>query len=342
MPVQNIDLGRIYSTGEQIKGLRQQNALAPIQMENAQLQNRLLRQKAGQPQQVDPEDLRRAIDWADTPEKWDHAVDVFVSEGRPEFARYKGQFARRDEIKALLASQAEKDDPKSPLGKLARDFEAGLIDEPTYRAAVTKATTSQPLVSIDNKTDQGLLGLGVKQIEKAQTAVAQGEEFVPRLEMIAGALESGNVETGRFQEISLPLKQLAASLGWYESPNLSQEEAVQSAMAFMIPRMRVPGSGSTSDREMNAFATATAKYSNTTAGNILIARAALQIHNRNKQVLDLQQRYLQDHNSLVGVNRFMDENLGKVFPSPKSQDEYDALPSGTVYQDTDGRYKVKR
>lgn len=330
--VNNLDLGRIYLAGEQIKGMRTQNRLASAQLAAAQ-----------QPEPIDPDDLRRAIEWADTPEKWNQAVDVYVSEGRPEFARYRGQFGRREEFKALLAAETEKTDPKSPLGKLARDFESGLIDEADYRAAVTKATTTRPLVEINQgqTITEKLLDMDLESVAGTRDVVKAGEDFMPRLETIVQGLESGNVETGRWQEATLPIKQWAQSAGWYDDPNLGQQEAVLAAISYMIPRMRVVGSGQTSDVEIRLFANATAQFSNTPLGNILIARTMMQLQKRNKQLLEAQRAWLRKNKTLEGFDA--DKEIGPMFPKVTTQEDVDKLPSGTVFIHTaDGRFKVKQ
>ena len=200
-----------------------------------------------------------------------------------------------------------------------------------------------PLVKIENPSqtiDSRLLDLDIQTVKDTQEAVKASQEFVPKLEVIIQGLESGNVESGRFQAAVLPLRQLAKSLGWTEDPNLAQTELVQSAMAFMIPRMRVPGSGQTSDTEINLFANATAKMENSTEGNILIARGTLQIHKWNKRFLAAQRAFLRKNKTLEGFD--VDKELGSIFPKAATQEDVSKLKPGTVYIDTaDGGFKVR-
>jgi hypothetical protein len=54
------------------------------------------------------EDLGKAIAWADTPEKWDQAVDWYVQNGYADAAQLKGRFDLRDAMAAQYAPDAIK------------------------------------------------------------------------------------------------------------------------------------------------------------------------------------------------------------------------------------------
>lgn len=214
---------------------------------------------------------------------------------------------------------------------------------PEYAAKVNElAGKSGVTVNTGKKHSEALLGLDVDMVKKYRKQAGQLDDLAPRLEMIAEILESGNVETGKMQSAALPLKQWAQSLGYQIDENLPQAEQVSAAMKYLAPRMRVAGSGSTSDGEMKSFAESTANYGNTTAGNILMARSALQIHARNKKTASLSSRYLRENKNLEGFEEYADKKLGRIFPKPKTKAEYDALKVGTVWVDANGKYKVKR
>jgi hypothetical protein len=243
---------------------------------------------------------------------------------------------------ARINAAAKAGTPLSRMGKLVADLDTNLIDQGQFDIAI--ATMNKPLVDLStaNKIDEKLLEMDIKQFGEMQKQINTNAELVPRMEVIAQALESGNVETGRYAEAILPLQQWAQSLGWRDDKNLPQKEQVASAMAFMIPRMRVPGSGATSDSEMDAFKKSITNYANTTEGNIILARTFLQLHARQRRALSLAQQYLRDNKSLTGFDKFAEETLGPLFPKPTTQAEYDDIEARTVYLDTDGRFKVKR
>ena len=374
MPINQLDLPAIHGAAMRTKQMQRQNQMAselgPLQIEGARTQNLLAQQQleaARQPKPIDPEDVRRAVEWGDTPEKWDQAVDVFVQEGNPQFARYRGQFHRREELKALLAAQPS-GKPLSGPGKVATDIEAGILPAgtPLRGKGVTVNLPGQPQIgkipagyqAVQDKAGgwrmeqipggppaemvtSKLLDMDLETISGTRESVKAGEDFMPRLEVIVQGLESGNVETGRWQEATLPIRQWAQSAGWTDDPSLGEQEAVLAAISYMIPRMRVVGSGQTSDVEIKLFSQATAQYSNTPQGNILIARTMMQIQDRNKELLAAQRAWVRKNKTLEGFDA--DDELGPMFPKVTTQEDADRLPSGTVFIHTvDGRFKVKR
>jgi hypothetical protein len=265
--------------------------------------------------------------------------------GVPE--RYDPAFVEREVLQALsvtdiLARQRTERTPLSPEGRVQADVDAGRLSP--EMADIAKQRLTKPLVDMSesNKVGEALLEMDLGQVGDMQKHVNEFADFEPRMRTIAQVLESGSVETGRLQEATLPLRQFAQSLGWNADPNLPQEELAASAMAYIVPRMRVAGSGSTSDMEMNMFKQAAPNLSNTTPGNVIMARSFLQLQERNRKALNLARAYLRKHKSLEGFDEHADRTLGPVFPRPATQPQYDALEAGTVYVDTDGRFKVKR
>lgn len=206
------------------------------------------------------------------------------------------------------------------------------------------AEPSSSLVTLDmgNKIDKEILGLDVADIKAAQERVQSQEDLQPRLETIVRGLESGRVDTDVVQSALLPVRQFANALGWTDDPNLSQAENVFAAMKFMAPRMRVTGSGSTSDKEMKAFAQAAPEYGYTTNANILLARSMMQVQRYNKRRVELMKRYLRKNKSLDGFGDWADGEQGRIFPVAGSPQEYGDIAAGTVYYHAEAReFRVK-
>ena len=374
--ITQVDLPRAFLAASQVRGQQYQNQMARTGMERRQAMNRLAPLAAqgdegaiGEMFGVDPgmamkmddrqreqalagtRDILAAVLVSDTPEKWEAAIDRYAAEGI-DVEKYRGRFADRPliagRLKAQLGEMGGGGKPQSPLGKLKTDLDAGLITPEQYDAAVTKANAPRgALVEITTPgqtIDERLLDMDLKTIAGTAEAVKAGADFMPRLEVIVQGLESGNVETGRFQEATLPLLQFAQSIGWYHDPKLGQKEAVLAAISYMIPRMRVVGSGQTSDVEIKLFSQATAQYSNTPEGNILIARGMMQIQRRNKQLLAAQRSWVRKHKTLEGFDA--DKELGPMFPKVVTQADLNKLDSGTVFiikdgSEEDGMFVVK-
>lgn len=236
----------------------------------------------------------------------------------------------------------EKTVPKTPQERNAAAM--GLKPgTPEYVAKINELA-SKPGVTVNmgGKVSEKMLGFDVDTVKDYKKQATAMDDLAPRLDMISEILMSGNVETGKLQSAALPIKQWAQSLGYQIDENLPLAEQVSSAMKYLAPRMRVAGSGSTSDGEMKSFAESTANFGNTTAGNILIARSALQIHRRNKKVANLASKYLRKNKNLEGFEEYADKQLGRIFPKPQTKAEYDALKPGTVWVDENGVYAVKR
>ena len=116
-------------------------------------------------------------------------------------------------------------------------------------------------------------------------------------------------------------------------------EQVNASMSYLIPRMRVPGSGATSDGEIRLFAAAVPSMGKDEMSNLRIARGLMQIADRNNKVYDLAQTYFRDNNGMVGFSDYVDQTLGPIFPRPSAiklpdgtiSPEYSKLKPGTLY-----------
>lgn len=254
-----------------------------------------------------------------------------------------------DDFLAKIERDRNADMPRSGVGDLAFDLKKGNITPEQYAEGIK--AKNKPLVQNithgEKKGTEALIRIGESEIKEYNKQALQDRQLIPRLNQISQALMSGQVETGKLQEFTLPLKQWADSFGWVNPGNLSEQEAVQAAMKFMIPRMRPVGSGATSNFEMENFTKAAPNFGNTTGGNIIISRSFLQIARRNQKASDIAKKYFADKlekgqiPSTVGLGEHIDEKLGKIFPEPKTEAEYGKIEDGTVYVDTNGKFKVK-
>lgn len=127
--VNQLDVPGIMQAAEQTKAMRSENQLYKMKIADAQ-----------KPKPVDRADLQRALEWADTPQKFDQAIDIYVAEGHTEFERYRGQFDRRNEFSALLREESA--GPLSGPAKVQADIDAGRLPKgtPLRSAGVTVNT----------------------------------------------------------------------------------------------------------------------------------------------------------------------------------------------------------
>ena len=218
-----------------------------------------------------------------------------------------------------------------------------------YKDYIRKRTTEKPAVTIDmgEKAEvekvKALARVHEARLKTAQEQIQGAADLEPRLEAIVLGLESGRVDTGIIREALFPLRQALKDAGFTIDPNLPQAEQVRAAMSYIAPRMRVIGSGQTSNFELREFRKAGPQYSNTTEGNVLLGRSFLQIQNRNRRAYDLMLRYYEDKGTLAGFEEQADAALGPVFPRPKDATEHGELTPGTVYYHTElKKFMVKR
>ena len=157
-----------------------------------------------------------------------------------------------------------------------------------------------------------------------QKQVGQDRELAARLQTVIDLLNSG-VETGRVTSAMLPLKQIGRELGFLtdeQSQNLSELEIIDAAGAFLTPRMRVVGSGASSDRDMNFFQRATVRMANTAEANLVIATMQKQVMDYNKRRLDLFDGYVEQKGHDFGFGKFADEKQGSIYQRVATDDDF--------------------
>ena len=181
--------------------------------------------------------------------------------------------------------------------------ESGLRLGDTQRAAQIK--TEQGMILEGFKADLSSLKDEAKQINA-------DNRLMPRLEGATISVREGTVKTGPIQQFTLPFRRILNDLKFTQDKNLPQEEVFRATQQYLIPRMREKGSGSTSDREMNAFAQATISLGNTPLANYLIGQGMLQQQKFLKKELRAKRAYLRRKKTIVGFENSKEaKSLGK-------------------------------
>lgn len=167
-----------------------------------------------------------------------------------------------------------------------------------------------------------------KRYSDMRTAADEGVALRGDIEALSSLLEG--VGTGRGAEAKLGIAQMAKSLGldtvadWLTGGKINEMEAAQSVMDRLTPRMRVPGSGATSDMEMRTFRNSIPSLGKQPGGNRIIGDTF---------------RAMLDHQALAGdiagqalrgeIDQAAADRMLKELPSPfarfkeyqKAQDE---------------------
>jgi hypothetical protein len=111
--------------------------------------------------------------------------------------------------------------------------------------------------------------------------------------------------------------------------------------------MRVEGSGSTSDMEIDLFRSAVPELGKSTAGNLVVAGGMQNLIEYNIKRQKLMDKYLKDNQNLLGFGDYADKELGPLYKSYSSDNEFDTqVKQGTlkegdfVYDAINGQFRV--
>ena len=161
-----------------------------------------------------------------------------------------------------------------------------------------------------------------KEIDKQ---IESNSELLTRVKLSKDLLLEG-VETGVVEEFLKPFRSLAISLGVADEKTIndySQQELFSATTDYLVPRMRVVGSGATSDREIELFKSTVPTLGRTPKGNLVIAAGLEAMFEYNKKRGFLADKYLKDNKTLLGFGEYADQELGPLYESYSSDQEFD-------------------
>jgi hypothetical protein len=191
-----------------------------------------------------------------------------------------------------------------------------------------------PVVSINDQRESEFqkqaTASAFKIINETTKDVNDFADIEGRLGILQKQLEGGNLETGIFEELKIPFKRLAAGLNILPQEDLDKldaQELFQRTVNFIVPRLRVSGSGSTSDTEVQLFRESAPALGLTQGGNLLIVGGMSAIAKHNRKRLKLMNKYIADeklgNGDLIGFGEYADQILGPVFKSYDSNESFD-------------------
>jgi hypothetical protein len=214
--------------------------------------------------------------------------------------------------------------------------------------AAPSATVNMP------PTETAIMKKNVELLGTAREAISNQGDIIPRLDIIQRLALAGN-ESGPLTSALLPLRKVLVEVGAFspeDAEKVSNQQLLASTASFIIPRMRIPGSGASSDLDVRMFTEAVPRLANGPHANLLIAGGMKQIYQRQQQVVDAMERWLADpknKGALAGFGEWADKNIAPAFPRIPTiggMEARDKLALGTVYflEMPDGEQKpaVKR
>jgi len=199
-------------------------------------------------------------------------------------------------------------------------------------------------INLDQKRDtifaQEAAKAGFATKKEVDKQIELDKQLLSRVQMSKRLLQDG-IKTGKVEEILMPLRELAIGFGIADKETISkfgQQELFQSLTNYLVPRMRVEGSGSTSDMEINLFKSAVPNMGRTAEGNLVIAAGIENLVAYNIKRQRLMDAYLKENKNLLGFGEYADQQLGSLYKSYNSDNEFDRLVEDGVLKEGDFVY----
>lgn len=178
----------------------------------------------------------------------------------------------------------------------------GLPPGSPERAAYIRASTLPARVSVNTNTGNPLTpNQEAVAASDAERYTAMAESFdqmagmMPYLDSLERAVET--YPTGALGEPGLFMRQLAQSIG-LPVENVSEGELIQSISSRLAPAMRIPGSGASSDRDVQMFKDSLAGLSRTPEGNRAIIQLTRRIYDYRAKALTLARQFMESNRGL--------------------------------------------
>jgi len=229
----------------------------------------------------------------------------------------------------------------SNAGKIAVD--AGYIPgTPEYEQFVRDyALKPETQISMgDKEFDKRSVNYAFDELQSAGEIVKSSADLDARLEVFENLLNQG-VETGYSQDILFGLKRVAADLGVLSSEELegfNQQELIKALEAYLTPRMRVVGSGSTSDIEVDYMNKSVPGLGKDEESNRLIVAQLRTVNNYNKKRFQLMNQFVYKKQGLFDretgeyFGDYADSVLGPMFQKPQNNEEFNFMIENGLIQ----------
>jgi hypothetical protein len=243
-----------------------------------------------------------------TPEDADAQIRVLQMEGQPldrealkRFGFRPGTVAYWKDGAPHVAQAPEATEKPVP----GRDVP---YSQEVFDQKVEQARAGGTQINMGDKADAALIKADVKQLESAREAVGRLGELQSGLGVMKSLLEEG-VQTGKAAPVRLLIGQMAGAIG-IDIAGTSEMELFQQIQDKLVPAMRVPGSGSTSDFEGSMFVSAIPNLSRTTEGNQKIVYVLGKMIDYQMQNARLMENYFYENKTLRGYNEYRENKIG--------------------------------
>jgi hypothetical protein len=204
--------------------------------------------------------------------------------------------------------------------------------------------------------------LRIEALAKDQNRQVQVQyEVLPSVESAMELIRTDpNVKTGQLTPYVLPIRNAMAQIFNIDDPYVTSLNRLDSVSNYMAPKMRTPGSGSTSNMEFDAYKQAILSMKNTEKANYISLYAFKKMAENVKKMLDKEAELLisGEFSSLPELNAELKKHDPGLFEKPPADLDLnneqaltawvDSLPEGAVISnpnrsifDTEDPYVIK-
>lgn len=155
-----------------------------------------------------------------------------------------------------------------------------------------------------NVGDRLLTQVAANEYEQAVQDANTAEGQLQTLEAMNQLLDQG-IQTGRIEELTMPLRELGASFGVGDVERLNQQQLFQALSNRMALEARQLGLvGQMSDRDVQFLQAMVPQLRNTPEGNRRLIQTMRRIAQRKVEMADLMEEYIAENDSLAGWRAF--------------------------------------
>ena len=203
-----------------------------------------------------------------------------------------------------------------------------------------------PQTEVNINQEKGWNELDQKRVSAAFESVDSREKTImPQMRVMHQMLVSGQVDPNALQGVLMPLRGMLSAAGFLsaeESQKLSDDQLFQKLSTQVLPSMRPPGSGSSSDRDMDLFMRGNANITDQKEAALKATAFMIQSQAYQAARANLMMEYARTNKGgLAGFDQYAQQKLGPVIPNVSTAEELQALPKGTLFKDPKGRFQVK-
>ena len=205
-------------------------------------------------------------------------------------------------------------------------------------------------INTAKSAEAGLQEIWLDEYKQELNSIRANNDIVDRLVVARDLINEGQIETGKFSSMILPLQAWGLEFGIGDPEDVGSKQFLESLFQYVVPRMRVEGSGSTSDGEIKMFQLATAGMGNTTEANRLQTAFVIQTHEHNRKRNALKADMLkQGTYNPSSFEHIADLKLGQVinvvYDIEEQEELWSSIPKGDMYVSVDQNgnrtYKIR-